>query len=121
MPDKTMEDALVIGLVGFGIWELHQAYSRVAPPIPILRATDRDDTACRQSLLDADMHVGGLALFGGAVASFLLRSWWPIVIVGAAFAYTSWCHHDVLKGPTPTDIDSIVKGANQEWALKPTQ
>ena len=120
MADKLMEDALVIGLVGFGVWELHRAYGHCAPSVMALRSCDPDDTMARQSLMDADIHIGGLALMGGAFASLLLKTWWPLLIVGAAFLYTSWCHHDTLRGPTPMDLDNLAQGANTEWATQPT-
>jgi len=120
MADKTLEDAIIIGIVGFGIWEMHNAYCRCAPPMNALRCCNKNDTNARQALMDADIHIGGLAFFGGGVASLFLRSWWPILIVAAAFLYTSWCHHDTLQGPTPMDLDSIATGANSEWSTQPT-
>ena len=120
MADKTLEDAIIIGIVGFGVWEMHNAYCRSAPPLTVLRSLDKDDTAGRQSLMDADIHIGGLAILGGGIASLFLKSWWPVLIVTAAFLYTSWCHHDTLSGPTPMTLDSIANGANTEWALQPT-
>ena len=118
---NDLDDAVVIGLVGFGVWELHKAYCEQAPKLMELRRHDADDTEMRQALMDADTSVGGLALFGGAAASLMLRTWWPILIIGGAFAFMSWYHHDTLRGPSPITLDTLASGANNKsWSTQPT-
>lgn len=92
-------------ITGFAVWELHQAYCRTAPSLSELRDADRDGTAMRQKVLDADMCVGGLAVIAGGAASWFAKSWVPAIVVLAAGLWTSYYHRSVLAGATPVQID----------------
>lgn len=118
---KDLDDTIVIGIVGFGIWECYKAYCAQCPSLVELRSTDGSSTGARQALRDADEQVGGLALIGGGIASLMLRTPWPMIVIAAAFMYMSFSHHKVLNAPTPTTLDTLQSGVNRSWPLPPTQ
>jgi hypothetical protein len=99
-----MEPAAAAGLVGVALWQLAGFYRDTAPPLGELRRADPDEVDHRQRLLDADLMVGGLALLAGGAASWLMRSWIPIVIVALGFAWVSGWHHLVMGSLTPDQI-----------------
>lgn len=99
-----MDTVAAAGLVGVALWQLAEAYRGHAPGLGELRRADRDCVDHRQRLLDADLLVGGLAILAGGAASWLTKSWWPILIVGAAFAWVSGFHHLVMGSLTPDQI-----------------
>lgn len=99
-----MEPVAAAGLVGVALWQLAEAYRETAPKLGELRRADRDCVDHRQRLLDADLLVGGLALLAGGAASWLTRSWVPIVIVAAGYAWVSCWHHLVMGSLTPDQI-----------------
>jgi hypothetical protein len=117
---KDVDDAIVLGIVGFGIWECYKAYCAQCPSLQELRGTHGSSTSARQALRDADTQVGGLALIGGGVASLMLKSPWPLIVIIAAFGYMSWSHHDILAAPTITTLDTLQEGHNQSWQTQPT-
>lgn len=99
-----MEPVAAAGLVGVALWQLAEAYRDTAPPLGDLRRADRDCVDHRQRLLDADLMVGGLALLAGSAASWLMRSWIPLVIVALGFVWVSGWHHLVMGSVTPDQI-----------------
>jgi hypothetical protein len=96
-----------VALTGFAVWELFDTYTTLAPSMSELRGTHRDDTGARQRLMDADMCVGGIAVLAGSAASYLSRSWIPLVLVTVALGWVSWYHHAALAGPTPRQIEEL--------------
>lgn len=92
------EEAGLVGLVGFAVWQLHNAYTDMAPDLHALREANGDDVKPRQQLLDTDVCVGGIALLAGVAASWLMRSPVPILLMGLAFVLVSGYHHAVLNG-----------------------
>lgn len=99
-----MEPVAAAGLVGVALWQLAEAYRETAPGLGELRQADRDDISHRQRLLDADCLVGGLAVLAGGAASWLTRSWVPVLIVVAGYAWVSGFHHLVMGSLTPDEI-----------------
>jgi hypothetical protein len=98
------ESTAAAALVGLALWELARTYEEHAPKLGELRNGDRDSLEFRQRLLDADITVGGLALLVGGTASWLTRSWIPVVIVALGFAWISGLHHLVQGSYTPDQI-----------------
>ena len=92
-------------ITGIAVWELSKAYQRFAPALGDLRKADCDETDSRQRLLDADMCVGGLAILAGGAASWLSRSWVPLVVIALAMLWVSCYHRAVLNGLTPNQIE----------------
>ena len=92
-------------ITGFAVWNLHDAYCRVAPQLTELRDADCNGAMYRQRVLDADVYTGGLALLAGATASWLSKSWVPLAVLVAALAWVSYFHRAVLNGVTPSEID----------------
>jgi hypothetical protein len=99
-----METATAAGLVGVALWQLVECYRDTAPPLGELRRADRDCVDTRQRLLDADLLTGGLALLAGGAASWLTRSWVPLLLVAAGYAWVSFWHHSVQRDVTPDQI-----------------
>lgn len=99
-----VDHGVAAGLVGVALWQLAEAYRSTAPSLGELRRADRDCVDHRQRLLDADIQVGGLALLVGGAASWLTRSWVPVVLVAAGFAWVSGWHHVVMADLTPDQI-----------------
>lgn len=118
--NKELEGAVVIGVIGFAIWECHEAYCKQAPTLMALRNADADDTTMRQALMDADVGIGGMAILGGFAVSVLLKSWLPFFLVAAAFVWVSWIHHNTLQGPTIATIDSLGASRNDNYTTRPT-
>lgn len=103
-----MNDNVMFGaaaLTGFAVWELQKCYVGMAPTLTELRDANGDATEWRQKLLDADMCTGGLALLAGGVASWLSKSYVPLLVVAAAMLWISFYHRTVLAGLTPNQID----------------
>jgi hypothetical protein len=100
MDEKALGAAAIVGMA---IWEIAKTYNNNAPSLSSLRNAPFD-TASRQQLLDADMMVGGLAFLAGVTGSWLAKSWIPLLVVVAAFAWMCCYHHMVLKGPTCNDL-----------------
>lgn len=92
-------DGALIGaaaIVGFAVWELAQTYCGMVPNMQELR--DATPGSMAQKLLDTDMCVGGLAAIAGGFASWLSKSWVPLVAVGLAFAWMSYYHRAAHNG-----------------------
>lgn len=96
-----IEHTAAAGIIGVALWQLHEAYAKTAPSMTELRRADGDCVDRRQRLRDADWLCGGLALIAGAAASWLTKSWVPLALVAAGFAWVSGWHHLVLASPTP--------------------
>lgn len=94
----TAEEAGLVGLVGFAVWQLHEAYTDMAPDLHALRECDPFDLRPRQQLMDTDVCVGGIALLAGGAASWLMRSPLPLALMALAFVLVSGYHHAVLNG-----------------------
>lgn len=101
-----------ISVAGFALWEMHERYSKVAPKMSDLRAAGGQDVGAKQQLLDADCMVGGLALLAGGTASWLSKSWIPLLVVMVGFAWTSYYYHGVQSGPTPDQLGGGSNGGN---------
>ena len=101
MSTPTPYDALAaVGLVSL-LLETTKIYRQAAPPLPDLRSAQRNDPYTLQLLVDADITVGIPALAAGALASWLMRSWWPLIIVTVAMIALAGYHHSILYDPTP--------------------
>lgn len=98
--DANTTDALAATALAGLVWEVGKAYRSACPDIPILRESDSNDPKVLQLLVDADFSVGIPALVAGGIASWLMRSWAPVVIVAVALAALSWYHHSILHDPT---------------------
>lgn len=99
-----VEPIAAAGLIGVALWQMSEAYRETAPPLTDLRRSDPDCVDHRQRLLDADILVGGLALIAGTAASWLMRSWVPILLVSAGYAWVAGWHHLVMGSITPEKI-----------------
>lgn len=99
-----IQNGVAAGLIGVAMWEIVKAYGSAAPSLTDLRRAETDDVDHRQRLLDADIMVGGLALIAGAAASWLMRSWVPVVLSALAFVWVSGWHHAVQACLTPEQI-----------------
>lgn len=105
LPDGAQSTLLAqAGIAGVAVWQLQSSYSSFAPHISELRESGRDDIAVMQRLLDADMMTGGLTVIASVAACLMLRTWLPAVLLVGAFAWVSYYHHSVLKGPTTQEI-----------------
>lgn len=82
-------------IAGFAVWQMYNAYQGAAPKLSVLR-TANNDPVVLQSLVDADVTVGLMAVLAGGAASYLARDWSPLVIVAVAFATMSLYHHLIL-------------------------
>jgi hypothetical protein len=97
---QVTTDVAVVALLGFCVWEVHKAYREAAPGLPDLRECSQESTeyyTMRQSLIDADCTVGLVALGAGITASYMTRSYEPLVLVMSTLGAISWYHHSVLS------------------------
>lgn len=93
---STLDALAATALAGL-VWESAKAYRATAPSLPELRDAPANDIDIMQRLVDADITVGIPSLIAGAVASWFLRSWWPVVIVVLALGASVWYHHSILS------------------------
>lgn len=93
-----------VALVGFALWETANAYGQFAPSLSDMREAKGFDVCSRQQLLDCDVMVGGIAFMAGGLASWLSRSWLPLLVTIAGFLWISGYHHLVLRGPTTDEL-----------------
>ena len=82
-------------LAGF-IFTVSQAYRETAPTLTELRESAGSDFTL-QRLVDADVTVGIPVLIAGIVASWLMKSWLPLAILGLAFLAMGGYHHSILS------------------------
>lgn len=96
-------DQAVFTLLGFAIWETHKAYREAAPDLSDLRKCPpgtADYVSHRQSLVDADVTVGLVALGAGLAAAYLTHRIEPLVFVMATLGTVAWYHHSILGSPS---------------------
>lgn len=97
-------DMAVVAILGFSIWEVHKAYNGAVPSMQTLRETAPDSSDAHrnlQHLVDADITVGGVALFAGLAAAYMMRSLFPLILISGTYAILAYYHHSVLAAPRP--------------------
>lgn len=99
-----VKTAAAAAIVLVGVWEVAKAYRTQAPSLSDLRESDRDNTASRQQLLDADFTVGGIAFLGAATIGFASKSWAPSMVIVLSFLWMSLYYHLVQKGLTSEQL-----------------
>lgn len=100
LPGAPNADVAVVMLLGFCIWETHRAYRECAPALSELRECPADSDQYytrRQQLIDADCTVGLVAIGAGLSASYMTKSWQPLILVMATLGAIAWYHHSVLS------------------------
>jgi len=95
-PFEILAATALVGLV----WSANDAYQTACPSLKELREAPANDPETLQRLIDADMTVGIPALIAGAVASFVMKSWLPLVIVIVACVAIGAYHHSILSDPS---------------------
>lgn len=96
MADK-LDGAIAASIVGVAIIETSKTYQSAAPKITDLRNSDPNDISTKQSLLDADVYAGTMAVLVGVAASVLMRSYVPGILTAIAFLVISAVHHLVAN------------------------
>lgn len=103
-PLSMTTDVAVVAVLGFSIWEVHKAYTGAVPSMGELRECVPGSARARaysQHLLDADITVGGVALFAAIAASILTRSILPVLLISGTYGILAYYHHSVLLAPQP--------------------
>ena len=97
VPDIPAYEILAATALAGLVWEATKSYRAACPSLADLRHAPSNDPTLLQELVDADITVGIPALLAGAVASYFMRSPWPIVIVAIALVATGGYHHSILS------------------------
>jgi hypothetical protein len=97
VPDIPAYEILAATALAGLVWEATKAYRATCPPLSDLRSAPSNHPMLLQDLIDTDITVGIPALLAGAVASWFMRSWWPVAIVAVALGATAGYHHSILK------------------------
>ena len=97
---NKLETGAGAALVGIGIFQIHDMYSRHAGPLADMRQSDSSDVAARQRIADADTLTVSMALLAGGALSISTRQWSPVIIAATAFVLTSAYYHSALRAPT---------------------
>lgn len=84
-------------LVGLAAFQLADYWTKTAPTLAEMRASEPGDVTTRQKLLDAEMQVGTLAAVIGVVITVLTRDPSALVIMLGVFAALAGWHHAVLQ------------------------
>lgn len=99
VPDIPPYEILAATALAGLVWEASKAYRAACPPLKELRASTSNHPELLQDLVDADMTVAIPAVIAGAVASYFMRSTWPIAIVILAMVAIAGYHHSILRDP----------------------
>lgn len=94
---QGIDAALVTSIIGVTIIETQKTYQSVAPSISSLRDAQPGSVPTAQSLLDADVYAGTIAVLVGLSSSVLMRNVVPGVLCVVSFAVISLMHHLVAN------------------------
>lgn len=97
VPDIPAYEILAATALATLVWEASKGYRAACPPLADLRNARSNDPALLQELVDADITVGIPTILAGAVASYFMKSPWPIVIVIVALGAMAGYHHSILS------------------------
>ena len=89
-------DPVTVLAVTAGMVAVTDMYVNFGPSLADLRSMEPDDVTGRQNLLDKNILIGATVFAAGAYASFMLRSWLPLIGLLAVFAFNAYWHQNVL-------------------------
>lgn len=102
---NRLEIGAATALVGAGVYQIHDCYTKHAGPLTDVRnaATDSYETA--QRLLDADTLTGGLTLLAGGALALATGKVTPMVLALLAFGLVAYYYHAALRSVPVRDAD----------------
>lgn len=94
----NIETGTAIGLVGLGIFQIHDAYTKHAGSLSDARESK---PGARVRMQDADILVGATALVVGGALSLASKQAFPIMLAILGFAIISGYYHLALSTNKP--------------------
>lgn len=94
--DVFGSSAVAAGLISLTVWQSYEAYQTAAPAWHDLHKSG-NDLELLQELVDADVMVGIVTFTAAAGASWLMKSWVPLILATVAFGLMVGYAHDLYN------------------------
>jgi hypothetical protein len=90
-----------IGLVGIGVFQIHDIYSQHAGTLDAMRHSSPSDISSVMKLQDADILVGALTLIVGGSLSLASGKVFPLGLAVGAYLLIAAYYHSALNTSAP--------------------
>jgi hypothetical protein len=102
----NLEMGAAIGLVGIGVFQIHDIYAQHAGSLDAMRHAVPTDIDSVMKLQDADILVGAITLMVGGSVSLATGRVYPLGLAVAAYLLIAAYYHSALNTSAPIAEDN---------------